>query len=371
MTHKELDFGVFLPIANGGWIISENTPPLDASFELNKQASILAEQLGYSFLLTMMKWRGFGGKTNHWGVSLESMMLMSALAQHTSRIRIWATVHTLLHNPAVAAKMMTTLDHVSNGRAGMNIVAGSFPGEFDQMDMWRPELDHDQRYQLTREWIAIVKRLWSEDRVDFDGDFYRMKDCVSDPKPMSKPHPTLICAGMSEVGLRFTAEHAEYAFVGGETEEEIAVISKRAKEYGAEHGKQIKTCAMYTIIPGVTDAEAEKRLAHFVAGRDIEAINGILASYGFAPPKEGEDERSFAAARQGGRAMVRRSQEGFMSTRLAGSAESLRQQIEHTIRVADLDGMMLIFPDYIEDLRFFGEQVMPGVRQAFRAPAPA
>jgi pyrimidine oxygenase len=364
MTKKKIEFGVFLPIANGGWIISENTPPIDASFDLNKRASVLAEQLGYDFLLTMMKWRGFGGKTNHWGVSLESMMLMSALAQHTSRIKIWTTVHSILYNPAVAAKMLTTLDHVSNGRCGLNIVSGSFPNEFHQMDMWRPELSHDQRYALTREWITIVKRLWSEPSVDFEGEFFKMVDCVSDPKPLSQPRPTLICAGMSEVGLRFTAEHADYAFVGGETEEEIGVLSRRVKEYGAEYAKQIKTCAMCAIIPGATDAEAEARLQHFIAGRDLEAINGILESYGYAPVK-GDDETAVAAGgRQGGRAFVNRSRQGFMSTRLVGSAASLREQIEQMLRITDLDGLMLIFPDYIEDLRFFGEQVMPGLRDA-------
>ncbi len=257
---KDLMFGVFLPLGNGGWIISENTPKIDASYRQNRDAAILSDQLGFDFILSMMKWRGYGGKTNHWGVSLESMMLMSALAEVTSRCKIWCTVHTLLHHPAVIAKMIATLDQVSGGRAGMNIVSGAFRGEFEQMGLWRPELDHDRRYDRATEWIEIVLRLWAEQRVDYDGEFFQVKDCVSDPKPVSHPRPDLICAGMSEIGLRYTAKYTDAGFVAGRTEEEIAQVSRRAKEIAAEYNRTIKTFAMYTIVPGATDAEAEARV---------------------------------------------------------------------------------------------------------------
>ena len=345
-------FGVFLPLGNGGWIISENTPKIDASYRLNRAAAILSDQLGFDFILSMMKWRGYGGKTNHWGVSLESMMLMSALAEVTSQTKIWCTVHTLLHHPAVIAKMISTLDQVSNGRAGMNIVSGAYRGEFEQMGLWRNDLDHDRRYDRATEWIEIVLRLWAEQRVDYDGEFFQLKDCVSDPKPVSHPRPNLICAGMSEVGLRYTAKYMDAGFVAGRTEEEIAAISRRAKEIAAEYGRAIKTFAMYTIVPGVTDAEAEARVEHYIAGTDDEAVAGMRASYDRKP--DGRETSLVARSRQN----------GFMTSYITGNAETIRQKIVHTIQSADLNGMMLIFPDYIEDLRFFGTNVLPGVRDS-------
>jgi pyrimidine oxygenase len=354
MPKTSPDIGLFLPIANGGWIISENTPRIDGGYELNRRAAMLAEQFGFDFLLSMMKWRGFGGKTNHWGTCLESMMLMSALSQVTSRVKLWATVHILLQNPAVAAKMIATLDHVSQGRAGLNIVSGAFQSEIGQMGMWRPELDHDQRYDLAREWIEAILRLWSEPRVDVDGTYYKLEDCVSDPKPLSKPRPDLICAGMSEAGLRFTARYADAAFVGGDTEAAIGELSRRAKGYAAEHGKSLKTYAMCVLIPGATDTEAEARLDHFIAGTDHEAVKGVIASFGLRP---GGKEKS----------IVTRSRQGFMATRLVGGAASLRQQIEEVLNLTGLDGLMFIFPDYVEDLRFFGEHVLPGLRAGLPA----
>src|SRR5580658_5912099 len=188
------EFGVFLPVANGGWIVSSTTPPLDGLWKQNLAAAVAADEVGMDFVMSMGKWRGFGGVTNHWGVQMESLTMMAGIAAATKKVKLWATIHPLLQNPAVAAKMITTLDHISGGRAGLNIVAGAYKDEFDQMGAWNEALDHDERYELAEEWTAIVKRLWSEPAVDFNGRYFTMKDCVSDPKPLSKPRPDLICA---------------------------------------------------------------------------------------------------------------------------------------------------------------------------------
>lgn len=355
---KQPELGVFLPMANGGWIISETSPRIDGSFDLNKQVAILSEELGYDFILSMMKWRGYGGSTNHWGESLEAMMLMSALSQVTSRIKIWATIHTILYHPALAAKMLMTLDQASHGRAGVNIVSGAFKDEFAQMGLWPEHLDHAQRYAYSDEWMVVLKKLWSEPRVDFDGDFFKLTDCVSDPKPFGGRRPELICAGMSETGLRFTARHCDAAFVAGSTEAEIAQVSARAKEIAAEYGKTLKTFAMYTLIPGRSQAEADERVERYIAGTDAVAVANMVASYGKKP--DGRDS-----------ALVSRSRGGFMTSRLAGTADQLSEQIISTLRTAQLDGMMLIFADYIEDLRFVGERVLPVVRGAFAGEGAA
>jgi pyrimidine oxygenase len=351
-VNRQPVLGVFLPMANGGWIISETAPRIDGSFALNREVAILSEQLGYDFILSMMKWRGYGGSTNHWGESLEAMMLMSALSQCTSRIKIWATVHTILYHPAIAAKMLMTLDQASNGRAGVNIVSGAFKDEFAQMGLWPEHLDHTQRYAYTDEWVTVLKKLWEEPRVDFDGEFFKLADCVSDPKPVGGRRPELICAGMSETGLRFTAQHCDSAFVAGSTEAEISKVSKRAKEIAAEYGKTLKTFAMYTLIPGSSQAEADERVEHYIAGTDQVAVTNMVASYGRKP--DGKET-----------ALVSRSRGGFMTSRLAGTPEALSEQIIGTLRGAELDGMMLIFADYIEDLKVVGEQVLPRVRSAF------
>jgi pyrimidine oxygenase len=351
---KDLQFGVFLPIINGGWIASTTAPKVDGSFDLNKRTAILAEEIGMDFVLSMMKWRGFGGAANHWGYSVESMMLMSALSQVTARVKLWCTVHSLLFHPAVVAKMVATLDHASNGRAGLNIVSGSYRDEFVQMGMWPKDLDHDARYALADEWITVVKRLWTEQRVDFDGRFFKLADCVSDPKPLAKPYPTLICAGISDAGFRMTAKHADASFVTGKDDAELAINSRRAKTIAREYGKSIKTFIYCCIVPGATDAEAEARVRLYREGVDPETIAGMTDAYQHTPRYDGKINTM----------VLRAEKHAFQTAVIAGSAERIQHQIVETIRTADLDGMMLIFPDFIEDQRFFGERILPGIRRA-------
>ena len=344
------DFGVFLPVANGGWIVSNATPPLDGLWKQNLTAALIADEIGLDFVMSMGKWRGFGGETNHWGVSMESMTMMAAIAQATCRVKVWATVHSLLHNPAVIAKMITTLDHISGGRAGLNIVAGAFREEFDQMGEWDDTLSHDERYDLAEEWATIVKRLWREPSVDFDGRFFHMQDCVSDPKPVSKPRPDLICAGMSERGFRFAVGQADAVFIGGRTAQEHRDHSRTAKAVAAELGSTIKTYAMCTLIHAQTDAEAEALVRRYTEGADMAAIISMLKSWGVPP------ERLVAEAE---------AQGPFMTQTVVGSPKTCGEKTERFLDQCELDGLMLIFPDYVEGLHMFGAEILP----RFRGPA--
>src|SRR3981189_1854951 len=80
-TTRALELGIFLPNAKGGGIMATGEPPqYFPTWELNKKNSLVAEAAGFDFLLSMVKWRGFGGITNHWDYSLESFSLMSAVA---------------------------------------------------------------------------------------------------------------------------------------------------------------------------------------------------------------------------------------------------------------------------------------------------
>ena len=242
------DIGVFLPIANGGWIMSSNAPELDGSYAYNRRTAILADELGLDFVLSMAKWRGYGGSTNHWDVSLDAQILIAALAEATQRVKLWTTVHTLLQNPAVTAKMMATLDQVSGGRAGLNVVTGSYKGEFDQMGAWPEGVDHDQRYDLAAEWITAVKRLWREPSVTLDGTYIKLEDCQSWPKPQSRPF--LVCAGTSGRGMQFSLAEMDAIFLTGRDNEDLGRVSRDVKARARAFGRSIKTYTMMTFVFG-------------------------------------------------------------------------------------------------------------------------
>lgn len=335
--------GIFLPVANGGWIVSRNTPLLDGGWAQNRDAAIAAEAAGFDFAMAMGKWRGFGGDTSHWGASLEAVTLMAAIAPLTSRIGLWATMHAILFNPVVAAKMIATLDHVSGGRAGLNIVAGAFRGEFAQMGAWDDSLTHDTRYDLAQEWTQVVKRLWREDRVDFEGRHFNIRDCVCDPKPLSAPR--LICAGMSPRGFDFSVREADGCFIGGRTEEETRTASLRAKELAASIGKSIKTYAMVTVVWDATDAAAEARAAQYRDGLDEGAVSGMLESYGAA-----------------GNAMTARAQGAFMTQTAIGAPATVADRIGQFVRYCELDGLMFIFDDYPAGIAMAGREILPRLK---------
>lgn len=132
-----MKIGVFVPIGNNGWLISTHAPQYMPTFELNKAIVQKAEHYHFDFALSMIKLRGFGGKTEFWDHNLESFTLMAGLAAVTSKIQIYATAATLTLPPAIVARMASTIDSISGGRFGVNLVTGWQKPEYDQMGMWR------------------------------------------------------------------------------------------------------------------------------------------------------------------------------------------------------------------------------------------
>ncbi len=182
---KRIELGVFIPIANNGWIVSKSAPQYLPSYDLNLRISRLAERIGFDFVFSMSKWRGYGGETEFWDHSLESMTLMAGLAAATSRIGIVASLQPLLIPPLVAAKMAVTIDEISAGRFSLNIVTGAFLEEIAQMGLLRAGYD-SYRYEYAGEWVELVKRLWTEAVVDHQGRFFNLTDCRCSPKPVQK-----------------------------------------------------------------------------------------------------------------------------------------------------------------------------------------
>ncbi len=349
------DLGIFLPIANGGWILSSTTPLLDGSYDYNRAAALLAEEIGLDFVMSMAKFRGYGGTTRHWESSLDSVVLMAALAAQTERVKVWTTFHTLLQNPAVAAKMIATLDQVSHGRAGLNVVPGAYRGEFEQMGAWPGSVDHDGRYDLATEWLHAVKRLWAEPSVTEHGTYFNLEDCQSLPKPMQR-RPFIVAAGMSERGMRFTIEEADAIFVGGRDDAELRATSLRAKAMAAEAGRRLRTYSMLILIIEDTDLAAETTVSRFREGFDAEAFRNLMRSYGMIDAELGVENAFTANARS-----------AILAPYAAGSPPSVAERMAELMETAALDGLMLIFPEYLGGLRRFGADILPALRQHFPA----
>jgi pyrimidine oxygenase len=128
--------GVFIPIGNNGWLVSTN-----------RQVVEKAERFGFDFALSMIKLHGFGGPSQYSDHNLESFTLMAGLAAVTTRIQLFASVAVLTIPPALAARMAVTIDSISHGRFGINIVSGWQRAEYTQMGIWPGAEHYARRYE--------------------------------------------------------------------------------------------------------------------------------------------------------------------------------------------------------------------------------
>ena len=200
------ELGVFLPVLNNGYIISTAAPQYPPSYAVNKAMTLLAEDLGLNFVLSPVKYRGFGGPTEQWDYALESFEVMAALAEATDRIRLYGSVALPTVHPAITARRGATIDHISQGRFGINLVSGWQQAEYAQMGLWPGDGHYQRRYQYAREYVDILKRLWTQRDVDYEGEFFHIPSflVVRDiPAQRNPPEVRIwILRNQSHVGTR-------------------------------------------------------------------------------------------------------------------------------------------------------------------------
>ena len=109
----------------------------------------------------------------------------------------------------MAAQIIATIDDVSKGRFGINIVTGSFLDEYEQMGSL-PADYNVKRYNYAEEWLHVVKRLWAEDLVTFDGEWFHLKDCRSGPIRSEAVPQHHLCRHIRQK-IRFTAKEGNYS----------------------------------------------------------------------------------------------------------------------------------------------------------------
>ncbi|WP_343614011.1 pyrimidine utilization protein A [Novosphingobium sp.] len=346
-----MQVGVFVPINNNGWLISENAPQYLPSFDLNKQIAQSAEKHGLDFLLSMIKLRGFGGKTQFWEYGLESFTLMAGLAAVTERIKIFATCPTLIIPPAFAARMCNTVDSISHGRFGLNLITGWQPPEYTQMGLWPGEEHFRSRYKVLGEYARILRELWETGVSDFKGQHYQMDDCRVLPQPQADMK--IICAGSSDEGLAFSAQWADYAFCLGKgvnTPTAFAFNNERLAKALEKTGRDVQIFVLMMVIAAETDEEAQAKWQSYNAGVDVEAISWLAEQGAKDTVNKDTNVRQLAAP------------EGAVNINmgtLVGSYASVARMLDEMAEVPNTGGVLLTFDDFVEGVEAFGTRIQP------------
>lgn len=199
MSFVGVDFGIVLQGM-------AHTP----SFREVKQIALTADELGFhSIWLSDHLMHPFPvvGKPKHY--CLEALTTMSALGALTTNVKLgFSVLIPPFRNPAVTAKMATTLDILSKGRLILCLGAGWFRREFKAYGVpWND--DHDERIAMEKEAVLVVKALWNETKATFRGEYYHVNDAVMEPKPVQKPHPPIWVGGNSQKTMELVAELAD------------------------------------------------------------------------------------------------------------------------------------------------------------------
>ncbi|WOI58023.1 pyrimidine utilization protein A [Palleronia sp. LCG004] len=346
-----MEMGVFIPIGNNGWLISETAPQYMPSFDLNRKVVQKAEGYGLEFALSMIKLRGFGGKTEFWDHNLESFTLMAGLAAVTSRIKLFASTAILTLPPALVARMVATMDSIAPGRCGVNIVTGWAKNEYTQMDVWPGDEYFGYRYQYANEYVQVMRELWETGSSDFKGEHFSMEDCKLSPRPTAAK---VVAAGQSAKGLKFAAEQADYNFVMGigiNTPMAVAEGVGNLMSAAQEAGRDVGAYVLFMIIADDTDEKAMARWEELRSGVDADAL-AWMADQGSKDTTA--DDTSTARHINLPEGAV-----NFNMGTLVGSHESVARMLEEVAGIDGVKGIMMTFDDFLVGLDTFGQKIQP------------
>ena len=183
--------GIFAANADGGLALTRVPERWPARWPEIVEVAQMADRAGIEFFLPIARWKGFGGETNSREWSFETLTFAAALAGVTERIGLFSTVHVPMIHPVYAAKALSTVDHASGGRAGLNIVCGWNPSEFDLFGL---DMIQD-RYAQGLEWVEVMERLFAGGPpFDYEGRFYRLRGVSGLPVPVQRPRPVTLNA---------------------------------------------------------------------------------------------------------------------------------------------------------------------------------
>ncbi|WP_439816304.1 LLM class flavin-dependent oxidoreductase [Zavarzinia sp. CC-PAN008] len=359
LLEKPFLLGLFLPLHQGGWTPSDVPRGTTWTFDYNAGLVREAERLGFDFTFGFASWLnkgGFGGRTGFRANSIDSLISTAGLAAITQRLVLISTVHVLYGwHPLHLARFGATLDHMTGGRWGVNVVTGYKPGEIEMFGL-KP-IPHDRRYELADEFITLAKRLWEEDAdLTHRGETWSVENAYVSPRPVHG-RPLLVSAAASDAGFRYAARHSDVLFItsptGAGIDDAVAALpalTARIRELAQEQGRTVRTVINPHVIARETQGEAEAAVARIIAGADEVALDAVQQAF-TSGDQQAWRGHSKAQRIVGGNIQIVGTPEKVV-------ADCLR------LKAAGVDGIQVNFLDYGPDLQFFGERVLPLLKQA-------
>jgi alkanesulfonate monooxygenase SsuD/methylene tetrahydromethanopterin reductase-like flavin-dependent oxidoreductase (luciferase family) len=335
--------------------MTDRADTLKADWGESVRLAQLADKAGIEAVIPVARWKGMGGSVNFNHRNFETFTWAAGLAATTEEIGVFATFHVPTVHPVRAAKEVATIDHISGGRFGLNIVAGWNEREIAMFG--KPQKPHDARYDVADDWISLCKQLWTMDgEFDYSGPHFQSPGCYSEPKPLQRPWPALMSAGNSSRGQEFAAAHADFNFVVAQDVQALRTVADNGRRLArAQYGREMQIFGQAYIVCRETEKEAQDFVREYVYDRgDWEGVRNLLDV--LIP-------NSQSALGDGWESMAANLIAGYGAIPLVGTPEQIVDGML-AFSAAGLDGITLSWVNYDEGLNQFHDTLLPMMKQA-------
>ncbi|GAA4398520.1 dimethylsulfone monooxygenase SfnG [Tsukamurella soli] len=351
----QIKFAYWVPNVSGGLVTSDIEQRTDWDFEYNRKLAQTAERVGFEYALSQVRYMAsYGAEYQH-----ESTSFSLALLGATEKLKVIAAVHPGLWHPAVLAKFGATADHLSGGRFAINVVSGWFAGEFRALG--EPWLEHDERYRRSAEFLQVIRKIWTEDHVEFAGDFYRIRDFTLKPKPLNtpeRPNPELFQGGNSTAARINGGNYADWYFSNGKDFDGVTDQLDDLRRIARNAEREVKFGLNGFIIARDSEKEAKETLREIVEKANKPAVEGFRDAVQQAGKSAADGKGMWADSTF--EDLVQYN-DGFR-TQLIGTPEQVAERIV-AYKELGVDLILGGFLHFQEEIEYFGEKVLPLVRE--------
>src|SRR6266567_112988 len=252
-----LKFGLLVP---QGWTmdLARIKDPVEA-YETMTSVAQTADEVGFASAWLVDHFHTIPHPTPE--VTFECWVTTAALARDTKRVRIGQLVTCNgYRNPALLAKMASTVDVLSHGRLNFGIGAGWFEHEYRAYGYDYP--DAPERLRHLREAVQVILAMWTQEEAVFEGKYYQVRGAINQPKGVQTPHiPILIGGGGEQVTLKLVAQYGDACNVTGDVptlQRKFAILKQHCETVGRDYESIRRTVTAFCAI-GETDEQARAK----------------------------------------------------------------------------------------------------------------
>lgn len=339
-------FGIWAAVHGSRAAHQDPDEPDDASWSRNRKLVLEAEALGFdSVLVAQHTANPYDDERDQ----LDAWSAAAALAALTSKIEIIAAIKPGLVHPVVLAKAALQIEHISEGRFGLNLVNAWNRAEFERAGLPFPA--HDARYAYGREWIGLVDRLMRGERVSLAGEHFRVDGYQLRPAGSYRPRPAIYVGGESEPARALVADHGDVWFINGQPLGDVAgLIADVARRPAANGPLRYGLSAFVVARPSDAEAEAEHERLIALSLRD-------------AAIRADTQARTDPEAVMFAKATVRSvGTNGGTAAGLVGSYETVTARLD-AFHQAGIELFMLQFQPFEAEMHRFAAEILPRLRR--------